>query len=234
MRTKYKATLNAAIPCRLEVTTSARKGIMKWSKNEHAFFSMQEAFQVYIEKQPTNRHGNMSFSIFFDNRTNGVLSKRINDRVAVMECVYKNEGFLVTGFQVRGRREPVETNRRHPVRITFHVGRSAGIAMPIELYTSLRELPIAQDRSEYVKKRIASWEGYLRVEERNADVADLTAAFSRASLHEDFSKLSLVCNGLQGKAWQTIKGFSDKMNGLQNDIDSVGKVDRSKRIVEIE
>ena len=50
--------------------------------------------------------------------------------------------------------------------------------MPIELYTSIRELPIAQERSEYVKKRIASWEGYLRIQERNADVADLTAAFS--------------------------------------------------------
>ena len=50
--------------------------------------------------------------------------------------------------------------------------------MPIELYTSLRELPIAEERSEYVKKRIASWEGYLRIQERNADVADVTSAFS--------------------------------------------------------
>lgn len=234
MLTKYRSPLHEAIPCSLEVTASARKGIMKWAKNEHAFFSMQEAFQVYIEKQPTNRHGNMSFSIFFDNITNDVLSKRINDRVAVMECVYKNDGFLATGFQVRGRREPVETNRRHPVRLKFHIGRSAGIAMPIELYTSIRELPIAQERSEYVKKRIASWEGYLRVEERNADVADLTAAFSRASLNEDFSKLSLVCSGLQGKEWHAIKGFSAKMKGLQNDIGNVVNVDRAKRIVEIE
>ena len=234
MLTKYRSPLHEAIPCSLEMTASARKGIMKWAKNEHAFFSMQEAFQVYIEKQPTNRHGNMSFSIFFDNRTNDVLSKRINDRVAVMECVYKNDGFLATGFQVRGRREPVETNRRHPVRLKFLVGRSAGTAMPIELYTSIRELPIAQERSEYVKKRIASWEGYLRVEERNADVADLTAAISRASLNDDFSKLSLVCSGLQGKEWNAIKGFSAKMKGLQNDIGNVVNVDRAKRIVEIE
>ena len=47
--------------------------------------------------------------------------------------------------------------------------------MPIELYTGLRELPIAEERSEYVKKRIASWEGYLRIQERNADVEDVTA-----------------------------------------------------------
>ena len=71
--------------------------------------------------------------------------------------------------------------------------------MPIELYTSIRELPIAQERSEYVKKRIASWEGYLRIQESNADVADLTAAFSMASFNEDFSKLRLVCSGLKGQ-----------------------------------
>ena len=234
MLTKYRSPLNQSVPCSLEITANARKGIIKWAKNEHAFFSMQEAFQVYIEKQPTNRHGNMSFSIFFDNKTNDILSKRLNDRVAVMECVYKNEGFLVTGFQVRGRREPVETNRRHSVRLKFLVGRSSGITMPIELYTSLRELPIAQDRSEYVKKRIASWEGYLRVEERNADVADVTATFSRASLNEDFSKVSLVCKGLQGKQWQAIKGFSAKFSGLQSDIGSVVNVNRGKQIVEIE
>ena len=131
--------------------------------------------------------------------TNDALSKRLNDRVAVMECVYQNDGFLATGFHVRGRREPVQTNRRLPVRLKFLVGRSTGVAMPIELYTSIRELPIAQERSEYVKKRIASWEGYLRVQERNADVADLTASFSMASFNEDFSKLSLVCSGLKGQ-----------------------------------
>ena len=106
--------------------------------------------------------------------------------------------------------------------------------MPIELYTSIRELPIAEERSEYVKKRIASWEGYLRIQERNADVADLTSAFSMASLNEDFSKLSLVCSGLKGKEWNTIKGFSAKMKGLQNDIGNVVNVNRSKKIVEIE
>ena len=46
----------------------------------------------------------MSFSIFFDNGTNEVLSKRLNDRVAVMECVYQNDGFLATGFHVRGQK----------------------------------------------------------------------------------------------------------------------------------
>ena len=234
MLVRYKSIKDDALACSLEITTSARKGIMKWSENEHAFFSMQNAFHVHIEKRPNNRHGNMPFSIYFDNESNDVLSKQLNDRIAVMDCVYQNDGFLVTGFQVKGRNELVRTNRRHPVRLKFTVGRSTGVAMPIELYTKLRELPIAEERSAYVEKRIASWEGYLQIEERNADVDDVTSAYSMASLNEDFSKLSLICNGLQGKDWNTIKGFSAKMKGSQNDIGNVINVNRSKRVVEIE
>jgi len=230
----HKSTINVAVRCGLEITANARKELMKWSTDEHAFFSMQIAFDVHIEKRPNNRQGNMSFSFFFDNCSNEALSKRLNDRVAVMECVYQNDGFLATGFHVRGRREPVQTNRRLPARLKFLVGRSNGVAMPIDLYTSIRELPIAQERSEYVKKRIASWEGYLRIQESNADVADLTATFSLASFNEDFSKLSIVCSGLKGNEWNTIKGFSAKMKGLSNDIGSVINADRTKKVIEIE
>ena len=218
--------------CGLEVTTNARKGIMKWAKDEHAFFQMQDAFYVYIEKRPQNRHGNMSFSIFFDNETNGNLKKQLKDRVAVMECVYKNEGFLATGFHVRGRREPVRTNRRFPVKLNFSVGRAS--QMPIELYTALRELPIAEERSAYVEKRISSWEGYLRIQEINADVEDVTATFTHPSFNEDFSKLRLLCSGLEGKDWHTIKGFSAKITGLGQDIGNVLNSNRSKKIIEIE
>lgn len=229
-----KSTIHETVRCGLEVTTNARKGIMKWAKDEHAFFRMQDAFNVHIEKRPQNRHGNMSFSIFFDNETNEILTKQLNDRVAVMECVYKNEGFLATGFHVRGRKEPVRTNRRYPVKLKFTVGRGSVAQMPIELYTALRELPIAEERSAYVEKRIASWEGYLRIQEINADVEDVTASFSQPSFNEDFSKLRLHCSGLEGKDWHTIKGFSAKITGLGQDIGNVLNANRSKKMIEIE
>ena len=116
---KHESSIHQVIRCGLGVTDNARKGIMKFAKDEHAFFSMQDAFDVHIEKRPNNRQGNMSFSFFFDNDTNESLSKRLNDRVAVMECVYQNDGFLATGFHVRGRKEPVQTNSRLPVRLKF-------------------------------------------------------------------------------------------------------------------
>ena len=111
---KQDSTIHKVMRCGLGMTDNARKGIVKFTTDVHAFFSMQDAFDVHIEKRPNNRQDNMSFSIYFDNVTNDVLSKRLNNRVAVMECIYQNEGFLATGFQVRGRREPVQTNRRLP------------------------------------------------------------------------------------------------------------------------
>ncbi len=220
--------------CGLGVTDNARKGMAQFVKGEHALFALQDAFDIYIEKRPNNKQGNMSFSFFFDNDTNEVLAKRLQGKVAVMECVYQHDGFLATGFHVRGRKEVVRTNRRLPTRLKFQLGRNTGATMPVDLYTSLRELPIAEERSDYVKKRISSWEGYLRIQERNADVADVTSAFSRATFSEDFSKLRLVCSDLKGPDWQAIKGFSAKMAGTSQDIGNVLNANRSKGLVEIE
>ena len=176
--------------CRLDMTHRARKEIGNWAIDENELFSMQEHFTVYIEKLPA-KQDNMTFSFYFDPEGNPQLASHLNERVAVMECVYKNEGFLATSFRVKGRKEPVRTNRRLGVRLAFAVNRRTGSPMPIQLYTSLRELPIAQERSEYVEKRIKSWEGYLRIEEKNADVADVTAHFSNPVVNESFSQLTI-------------------------------------------
>ena len=64
---KQDSTIHKVMRCGLGITDNARKGIMKFSTDEHAFFSMQVAFDVHIEKRPNNRQGNMSFSLFFDN-----------------------------------------------------------------------------------------------------------------------------------------------------------------------
>lgn len=220
-------------PCSLELTKHARVGIEQWFLNEKALFSMQDSYVVYIEKRPANRQGNMSFSMFFDPASNSPLAKELKDRVAVLDCVIKNDGFVAVNFRVRGGREPIKTNRRHGVRIKFHINRS-GIPMPIELYTTLRELPIAEERSEYVKKRISSWEGYLRIAEKNADVEDLQATFSEASLNEDFTKVRFVCNGLNAKNIQQLQGFSVKLVEQSMEIGQVINVNKRQRMVEVE
>ncbi|GKV56879.1 hypothetical protein NCCP2222_28260 [Sporosarcina sp. NCCP-2222] len=218
--------------CRLELTQRARKEIGRWVLDEVSFFAMQDYFDVYIEKMPAKQDV-MTFSFFFDNETNGPLCRLLDDRVAVLECVMKNEGFVAISFRVKGRREPVRTNRRLPARLKFQVGK-AGKPMPIQLYTRLRELPIAEERSAYVEKRISSWEGYLRIEEKNADVADITARFSEVAVNEDFTQATFTCGGLEAKDWNAISGFSAKWKGSGDDFGFVIDVNRAKRKVKIE
>lgn len=220
--------------CNLIITNNARKGIQEWSTDEHAFFNMQRSFEVHIEKRPVNAHGNTSLSLYFDNSTNEVLAEKIEGRVVVMECVLQNDGLLATGFHVRGAKVPVKTNRRLSVDLNFVTARNNGAGMPIQLHTKIRELPVAEEKSEYVKKRISSWEGYLKIQERNADIADITASYSKFIFNEDFSRMTLVGSNVNPNEWNKIKGLSVSLKGFQNDIGEVLKVDRSKKTVEIE
>ncbi|WP_339251522.1 AAA domain-containing protein [Sporosarcina sp. FSL W8-0480] len=225
--------MNEVMKCRLDMTHRARKEIGNWAIDENELFAMQDHFAIYIEKLPA-KQDNMTFSFYFDPGANSQLANHLKDRVAVMECVYKNEGFLATSFRVKGRKEPVRTNRRLGVRLKFLVNQRSGSSMPIELYTSLRELPIAQERSEYVEKRIKSWEGYLRIEEKNADIDDITAHFTQAHVNESFNQLTITCSGLEAKDWGSITGFSAKLKGSSDDLGQVIDVNRGKRTVKIE
>lgn len=220
--------------CNLILTNKARQGVLEWSKDEHAFFKMQDSFDIHIEKRPVNSHGNTSLSLYFDNETNKGISEKIEGKVAVLECVLQNDGFLATGFHVKSSKAPVRTNRRLAVNLQFVTTRNNGAGLPLSLHTKIRDLPIAQERSEYVKKRITSWEGYLKVQERNATIDDISASYSRLTINEDFSRLTLVDSNLKADEWNKIKGLSVSLKGFQNDIGDVLKVDRSKKTIQID
>ncbi|MGE7546358.1 AAA domain-containing protein [Sporosarcina newyorkensis] len=221
------------ISCSLEITKNARQGIEQWFLNEQALVSSESAFDIHIEKKPANRQGNQSYSLFFDPDTNKKFAKEVQQRVAVMECVLKPDGFVATGFHVRGAKEPVQTNRRLHTAVKFRLNR-AGVALPIQFYTKMRELPIAEERSEYVKKRIESWEGYLQIAEKNADVEDISCTFTQASFTSDFTKLRLHCRDLQTKKWKQLKGFSVKLLELSTEIGQIVDVQKSQKIIVVE
>lgn len=227
-------TFEETVKCELTMTTSARNGIEKISKDEHAFFAMQKSFSVHIEKRPENQQGSQAFSFFFDPEENVKLNNLLDGRVPVLECIVKNDGFLATGFHVRGKREPVATNRRLRATMKFKLGKSSGISLPIDFATLLRELPIAEERSEYVKKRIGGWEGYLRIMEKNADVEDIHARVKSVTLSEDFRQASIRIDGLPGKAWRTIIGFSAKFAGVSYDLGNVVDADRKTNRIDVE
>ncbi|MGN7410852.1 AAA domain-containing protein [Sporosarcina sp. SAFN-010] len=227
-------TFEETVKCELTMTTSARNGIEKIAKDEHSFFAMQKSFYVHIEKRPENQQGSQAFSFFFDPEENVKLKELLDGRVPVLECIVKNDGFLATGFHVRGKREPVATNRRLRATMKFKLGKSSGISLPIDFATLLRELPIAEERSEYVKKRIGGWEGYLRIMEKNADVEDIHARVKSVTLSEDFRQASIRIDGLSGKAWRTITGFSAKFAGVAYDLGNVVNADKKTNRIDVE
>ena len=228
------ATLVKTMRCNLMITNKARNGIQEWSTDEHAFFNIQSSFEVHIEKRPVNNHGNTSLSIYFDNVTNIKLAEKVDNRVVVLECILQKDGLLATGLYVRGPKVPVRTNRRLPVNLTFVTAKNNGAGMPLALHNKIQDLPVAEERSEYVKKRISSWEGYLKIQERDADIADITSPYSKLVFNADFSRITLHGCTMNANEWKNLRGLSVTLKGFQNDVGEVLKSDRVKQIIEIE
>ncbi|MGG0657401.1 AAA domain-containing protein [Rummeliibacillus pycnus] len=224
----------AVMRTNLILTNKAREGILAWVKDEHSFFHLQKSFVVHIEHVQNTAKDEMAVKIYFDNTENIVLAEKLDEQVAMMNCVVKYEGLLATGFRVFSNREPVHTNRRFKTNMQFATNASNTVGLPLELHSKIRELPIAEERSMYVQKRISSWEGYLKIQERDATIDDMTVSFSHYEFNEDFSRITFKINGLKESEWKKIVGLSAKVQGSKDELGSVLKAQSSKKTVEIE
>lgn len=218
----------------LILTNKAREGILAWAKDEHAFFHLQKSFVVHIEHVQNTSHDEMAVTLYFDNVENNALAEKLDEQVAVMNCVVKYEGLLATNFRVLSKRVPVHTNRRFKTKMQFATNASNTVGLPLELHSKIRELPIAEERSKYVQKRISSWEGYLKIQERDATIDDMTVSFSHYEVNEDFSRITFKINGLKENEWKKIVGLSAKVQGSKDELGSVLKAHSSKKTVEID
>ncbi|HWL25852.1 MAG TPA: AAA domain-containing protein [Ureibacillus sp.] len=222
------------VKCFIVLTNTAREAIKEHFQDEHAFFKLQQSFLVYIEKQTVDS-SSISLSIFFDNKRNNILSKKFGGRVVIMDCAFDlKNGLVAKSFRTRGGNTPVVTNRRKPIRIHFAPSRISGHTYPKEFIQLLAELPIAQERFDYVNKRITSWEGYLKVLNKNADIEDIEATFDSVQFQSDYSVVTMRCNGIDEKQWKQLKGLSAYVRGFKKEIGEVTKVNRGYRQVDIQ
>ena len=221
--------------CAIELTANAKNSMLKTFSTEQAFFASEKNFHVFIEKKKENRQGNTVYAFYFHNESNAKLAEALMGRVAILECILQNDTFLAISFYIKGKREPIVTNRRHEAFIDFvYNKRHIAAPLPIDLYTALRALPVAEERSEYVEKRISSWEGFLRVQEINADVEDIETSFREPTINEDFTKLSITCPELSTKNLRKMEGFSASIIGLNGDVGQISKVTPHKKRIEIQ
>lgn len=219
--------------CSLQLTSNAKEKLLEHFASEYKLFTLQRNFDVYIEKLPANKQGNTTYSIYFHNETNEQLVEQLQGKVAILDCIIKNEGFLATSFRLRGHRERVRTNRRLHVKLQFELNPRVAAQMPVELYVGLRQLPVAKERSEYVQKRIESWEGYLRIAEKNATIDDITASVLFAKLDRESGQLQIECESIQTKQRRKLEGMSVQIERTGQDIGQVVRVTKKRMDIQL-
>ncbi|TKI48931.1 DEAD/DEAH box helicase [Lysinibacillus tabacifolii] len=220
--------------CNLILTNKAKEAVEECSANEHAFFALQKTLTVYIEKRKAKTIGETFLSIYFNAEHNEKLDSTLAGKTAIMDCVLKVEGLLATNIRFVHMRGPISTNRRLPAALQFVTKPNNGAGIPLDLHTKIRELPIAEERTEYVKKRIASWEGYLKIQERDATIDDIHTDFKQSYYNEDFSRLTLVCPYVKAKEWKQLEGLSVSIQGVRGEIGQVLKANAGKQTVEVD
>ena len=222
------------VRCHIVLTNSARDAIKQHFHDEHALFNLQQAFTVYIEKESIENQ-QLHITLFFDPTTNEKLSAKFPDKVVIMDCLFDlKSGLVAKSFRTRGIGTPVETNRRQKMRIQFVATRINGHKYHESFIKTLADLPVSKDRYEYVNKRITSWEGYLKVLDKNAAIEDISAKYMKPIFSSDFSRLTLQLSQVDGKQWKQLKGLSARVRGMHEDLGDVVKVQKDNRLVDIE
>ena len=77
------------------------------------------------------------------------------------------------------------------MQIHFVPSRINGHSYSEQFIKTIAQLPVAQEKFDYVNKRISSWEGYLKVLYKNANIDDIEANIQSISYSSDFSTVSL-------------------------------------------
>ena len=219
--------------CHILLTNTAREAMKEHVLDEHAFFNLQQYFIVAIEKVSIEEE-QTHLTLYFDNDKNIKLKNKFDARVVIMDCVFdRKNGLVAKSFRTRGKGTPVVTNRRATMKIHFVASRISGHTYQEPFLQAIEDLPIAQERFDYVNKRISSWEGYLKVLNKNADIEDIRARFSNVTYDSDFSHMTMRINSLDKKQWKQIEGLSARMRGYVQEIGDVVKTRRNENTVEI-
>ncbi|MBP3951604.1 DEAD/DEAH box helicase [Bacillus suaedae] len=220
--------------CPVTLTNKAKDKMRELKLDEPSFFSLEKSFHVYIEKYPPAADRTLSAALFFDNETNVRMAEKYSEFVVVLHCVMERDRLIATNVTTRASHTPVQTNWRRSATISFDLNRHSGETISLSLLNLLHEMPVAQESSQYVKKRIASWEGYLKIQERSADIPDMTSRYSGLMFNRDFTRVTIKDCEFNEKEWKSLKDLSVKLKGIDRDIGKVLKANRSARTVEVE
>lgn len=225
MSTQQSATYKTSI--RLTKTATEKMGVFGIS--ERSFFVADKAFNVFIERYPSNAEGELSVALILDKSENVRLMGKETDMSVVLHGIFTNHHLLITNVTQRKAYQALGTNWQREVNMLFDRSRDPA---SIPLIHLINRMTPAKESSDYVKKRISSWEGYLKIQERGMDIPDIKTTYSNLSVSHDFSRITLTDCQLKDSEWKSLKNLTVRLTGIPGDVGTVIKA--AKRTVEIE
>lgn len=181
---------------------------------------------VHMERLTDGQTNQRRVSLYIDSE--------IVSGTPVMECEWIGNGLEVAHFYVTKKRLQLGNNRHLQLKMAFDRKGLVSTEMTLSFYRIIQSLPIASDRSEYVKKRISSWESYLRVMERNADVERLEIGIRSARISPDFRKVTFELQKLPNGFDKYYKKSAVKLVETNQSLGSVVQVQLGKRTIDVE
>lgn len=213
----------------LRMTNTASEKMRGFGISERSFFNAAEPFRVFIERYPASADGSLSVALIFGSAEAERLAAKQLDGSVVLHCVFQNHRLLVTNVTLRKSYGALGTNWQREERIIFKDSREPA---PVEFVNLINRMTPAKEKSDYVKKRISSWEGYLKIQERGMDIPDIKTGYSKLAFSHDFSRITLTGCQIKDTEWKSLRNLSVRLTGIDGDVGTVLKA--ANRTVEIE
>jgi len=217
--------------CNLSVDNRLKRNKPKVLEELYRLLQSSPVFDVHIERLSDGSMNQRRVNFFAepalgeDNKGQGT---------QVMECEWTGQGLEVVHYYVTKKKLHLGNNRHKHVRMSFDHKGLVSPEMTLDMYSIIQSLPIASERSDYVKKRITGWEAYLRVMERNADVEKLEIAVRSARMSQDFRKVTFELQKLPNGFDKFYGKSAVRVAQTNQSLGKVVQVQMGKRVIDVE
>ncbi|WP_192811915.1 AAA domain-containing protein [Paenisporosarcina sp. TG20] len=217
--------------CNLSVAHRLKKNKPQVTGELYGLLQSSPVFDVHMERLTDGQTNQKRVALYVepaketDSKAQGM---------QVMECEWTGNGLEVVHYYVTKKRLHLGNNRHKHMKMSFDQRGLVSSEMTLSLYGLIQSLPIASERSEYVKKRITGWEAYLRVMERNADVEKLEISVRSARLSQDFRKVTFELQKLPNGFDKFYGKSTVRLAPINQNLGKVVQVQMGKRIIDVE
>lgn len=226
------AVISESIPCYIALTYTAKKTLKDFELDINEILSAQDSFYVHIERGHS-KNEELSLQIFFDLQANPVLKDYLPEPYMNFRCVFKEKALVVTAINFSLKGFGKENNRRISTQLHFFVENSINSPLPDDLVTTLNKLPVARERSQYIKSRLESWESYLLLLEAKAQNNEVTLNFDSVRVKSNMKSLVFDITDLEKTIGKKVIHANVKFIEKDEEIGKLNKINMNQKSIEV-